>query len=150
MVPYWIRIDIWQGFVIIHEWSWNFTTLIRTIFPGCSWFLITLWHVFHVFWRSKISVTRNWKTMIWMCNRLHHLCVAYIYFSKTKLSEKFAIIREWSSNPVRHQFQFTRTQSLKGTLFSHLLISFCDKTTRVCKEDLSYKDWQVSITWVAN
>ncbi len=48
--PYWIRIDIWQG-------SWNFTTLIRTIFPGCSWFLIAFWQGFHVFWWTKISVT---------------------------------------------------------------------------------------------
>ncbi len=23
-LPYWIRIDIWQGFMIIHEWSWKF------------------------------------------------------------------------------------------------------------------------------
>ena len=60
-IPYWIRIDIWQGSIIIHEWSWNFTTLIWTIFPGCSWFLIALWQELHVFWWPKISATS--KTM---------------------------------------------------------------------------------------
>ncbi len=61
LYPYWIRINIWQGFMIIHEWSRNFTTLIRTSFPGCSWFLIAFWQGFHVFWQPKISVTS--KTM---------------------------------------------------------------------------------------
>ena len=56
-LPYWSRIDSWQGFMIVHERSWNFTTLIRTIFPGCSWFLIALWQGLHVFWWPKISAT---------------------------------------------------------------------------------------------
>ena len=112
-----VGIDKWipSTFMNFHETSWKVTILIWTC--GISWYFMAFQgSMFH----QKFSEIKNHKTF---ANFLWN--IANIHEKRSKLiSWKFAIFREWSSNPVIHQFQFTRVAIQWWYLYGWVLARF--------------------------